>query len=285
MGGSLHSMSETLRDRALGDSVGACLGEHLGPGASSNSSMILAYHEISAQPSNYIYAVSVRQFEEHLRMSSELCGGEQAKIPVPVVTFDDGHISNYRYALPLLAKYSRRAIFFVTVGWAGVRDEFMNWSQLRHLVMLGHGVASHGWSHIPLTRCTPAEAREELRRSKLTLEDKLGIAAEDVSFPHGRWDRSVLGLCADLGYRRVYTSNPWVPLRKQDGVELLGRLMMRRTICAAQFRRLLTLGRTGRAIRRAEYEAKEVLRRILGDKTYHRLWGLMAGRYDPDAMK
>lgn len=285
MGGSLHSVSEALRDKELRHQSGACLGEHRRPGASSNPSMILAYHEISAQASNYIYAVSVRQLEEHLRVSAELCSGEQPKIPAPVVTFDDGHISNYRYALPLLEKYSRRAIFFVTVGWAGIREEFMDWSQLRQLVTLGHGVASHGWSHIPLTRCTPAEAREELRRSKLTLEDRLGIAAEDVSFPHGRWDRSVLGLCAELGYRRVYTSNPWVPCRKQDGVELLGRLMMRRTICAAEFRRLLTLGRTGRAIRHAEYKAKEVLRRILGDRTYHRLWGLMAGRYDPDAMR
>lgn len=285
MGGSLHSVSETLRDKELRHQSDAWLDEHRRPGASSNPSMILAYHEISAQASNYIYAVTVRQLEEHLQVSAELCSGEQPKIPAPVVTFDDGHISNYRYALPLLEKYSRRAIFFVTVGWAGIREEFMDWSQLRQLVAQGHGVASHGWSHIPLTRCTPAEAREELRRSKLTLEDRLGIAAEDVSFPHGRWDRSVLGLCAELGYRRVYTSNPWVPCRKQEGVELLGRLMMRRTICAAEFRRLLTLGRTGRAIRHAEYKAKEALRRILGDRMYHRLWGLMAGRYDPDAMR
>jgi peptidoglycan/xylan/chitin deacetylase (PgdA/CDA1 family) len=255
------------------------------PLASSDDSIIVAYHEICVEPSGYLYAVTARQLEDHLRVLSELIQNSPTKIPPTLITFDDGHISNYNYALPLLEKYSQRAIFFVTAGWTGVRDEVMSWSQLRELITLGHSVASHGWSHVPLTRCPLAEARQELERSKATLEDRLGIAADSISLPHGRWHDALLDLCAQVGYRRVYTSNAWMTSRQRDGVQLYGRLMMRRSTEAAEFRRLLTLGPSGRLFRRAQYGTKELARRMLGDRLYHRLWGLMAGRYDPDAMR
>jgi peptidoglycan/xylan/chitin deacetylase (PgdA/CDA1 family) len=255
------------------------------PQVSSDDSIILAYHEICLEPSGYLYAVTTRQLEDHLRVLSEIKHNPASRISPPLITFDDGHISNYDRALPLLEKYSQRAIFFVTVGWTGVRDEYMNWPQLRELIALGHGVASHGWSHVPLTRCPLAEARQELERSKAALEDRLGIVADTISLPHGRWHDALLELCAQVGYRRVYTSNAWMTSRQRDGVQLYGRLMMRRSTDAEDFRRLLTLSPSGRLFRRALYGTKELARRMLGDRLYHRLWGLMAGRYDPDAMR
>jgi peptidoglycan/xylan/chitin deacetylase (PgdA/CDA1 family) len=252
---------------------------------SSDDSIILAYHEICVEPSGYLYAVTTRQLEDHLQVLSEIERDSATRISPPLITFDDGHISNYERALPLLEKYSQRAIFFVTVGWTGVRDEYMNWPQLRELIALGHGVASHGWSHVPLTRCPLAEARQELERSKAALEDGLGIVADTISLPHGRWHDALLELCAQVGYRHVYTSNAWMTSRQRDGVQLYGRLMIRRSTDAKDFRRLLTLSPSGRFFRRAQYGTKELARRMLGDRLYHRLWGLMAGRYDPDAMR
>lgn len=247
--------------------------------------MTLAYHEIVPEASRYLYTASLAQLDEHLRVMSELTAGAKPRIEAPEITFDDGHISNYSYGLPVLEKNARRAIFFVTVSWTGIRKSCMDWAQLRELVSLGHQVQSHTWSHASLTRCTPTEAEQELRRSKQTLEDKLGVAADALSIPHGRWNESVLDLCARVGYRRVYTSDPWMRPGVRHGLELRGRLMIWNTTRACELERLLTLGAMGRAAQRTQVRAKEAVQRLLGDGLYHRLWCLLAGWKDPEAIE
>ncbi len=242
------------------------------------ASTTLAYHEVFPEPSQYLYAVTIAQLDEHLRLISTLSAGANPKIPPVEVTFDDGHISNYRNALSALEKNSRRATFFVTAGWTGVRQGFMDWSHLRELVCLGHAVQSHGWSHVPLTGCTPSAAEEELRRSRQVLEDHLGVAVDALSLPHGRWNARVLDLCAQAGYRRVFTSNPWMRPEVRNGIEVRGRLTLWKTTDERRLARLLTLSPGARAARRAQVRAKEMLQRLLGDPLYHRLWCLLARR-------
>ncbi len=36
-----------------------------------------------------------------------------------IVTFDDGHESDYTLALPLLRKFNFKATFFITTDWIG----------------------------------------------------------------------------------------------------------------------------------------------------------------------
>src|SRR6202043_315180 len=98
-----------------------------------------------------------------------------------VLTFDDREESQFCYGLPLLEKYSVKACFFVNVGFIGQNriikgwsQRSMGWPQLRELVRLGHSVQSHGWSHEFLTACSKKELENQLRRSKITLEDGLG---------------------------------------------------------------------------------------------------------------
>jgi peptidoglycan/xylan/chitin deacetylase (PgdA/CDA1 family) len=247
--------------------------------------MTLAYHEIVPEASRYLYTASFAQLDEHLRVISELTAGVRPRIEAPEITFDDGHISNYSYGLPVLEKNARRAIFFVTVSWTGVRKSCMDWAQLRELVSLGHQVQSHTWSHAILTRCTAAEAEQELRRSKQTLEDKLGVAADALSVPHGRWNERVLDLCARVGYRRVYTSDPWMRPGVRNGLELRGRLMIWNTTGVRELEHVLTLGTMARTVRRAQAGAKELAQHLLGDRLYLRLWCLIAGWEDPEAVE
>jgi peptidoglycan/xylan/chitin deacetylase (PgdA/CDA1 family) len=183
----------------------------------------------------------------------------------------------------LLEKHSLRAIFFVPASWIGTRDHVMTWSQLRQIVSLRHEVQSHGWSHQLLTHCTESDLRNELERSKRTLEDRLGVPVDALSVPHGRWNRRVLEGCAKAGYKRVYTSDPWLAPRERVGLQLWGRLTVRKTMAVDHFRHAL-MGTTATLFAlRARSVIRELLKHMLGDRLYHTLWRRFAGRLEPSA--
>lgn len=238
---------------------------------------VLAYHELSAEATSYSYAVTCRNFEEHLRLAATLsadCTGSQSPL---VLTFDDGHISNYISALPLLEKYSCKAIFFVIGSRIGEHKDFMTWEHLRELVRLGHRVEAHGWSHTFLTRCSDDELRTELLHCRQVLEDRVGAPVVALSAPHGRWNRRVLKACAAAGYRQLFDSSPWPAKRKLSDMEVIGRLMAVQSLDSARLLRWLTMGRTEAGLRRTRQAVKRSAQIVLGDKLYYQLWTRLSG--------
>jgi|SRR5215470_17089309 len=245
--------------------------------------MILTYHEITSEPSRYLYSVSRTQLDAHLAVVAELQhdGGSGSSCQV---TFDDGHRSNYLLGVDLLERHSIRATFFVTAGWMARRDGFMSWRDLADLVRVGHHVQAHGWSHRVLPECSAAELDEELGRAKCTIEDQLGVAVDALSMPHGRWDDRVLRACASAGYRRVYISNPWTQSRQREGIAIVGRYMVRRSMDDTHLRRLLTGDRRLVLLLQSQYRTKEILKYVVGGSTYHRLWSLWAASDDAERL-
>jgi polysaccharide deacetylase family protein (PEP-CTERM system associated) len=241
--------------------------------------VVLAYHELELCHSTYLYSVPCEQFEDHLRLLNRYrrsagrdCAGLQ-------VTFDDGHISNLHYALPLLQKHSVPATFFVSVGLIGVSQNLMTWAHLRELVAHGHRVQSHGWSHSLFTHGSAAELERELLHSRLTIEDKLGVAVDSISAPGGRWNRRIVEACARFGYEHLYGSCVWQHSRKNHRVDVKGRLMIRRSTRAAQLESLLNAPGITMLPMRARWLAEETLRFFTGDYGYVRLWRVFAKQH------
>lgn len=248
------------------------------PGSRKNTAkpLLLTYHEVWPEETNYLYSVSCKRFEEHLQLIGEIQRATGSAVPRLRVCFDDGHVSNYEHALPLLEQCAVKAVFFVTAGFTGTREGFMDWGQLRELVSLGHEVQSHGWSHAHLTECSEAELKDELVRSRQTLEDKLGIVVDALSFPGGRWDERVLDACAQAGYRRVYGSKPWLRAGRGEALELHGRLMVRRTMRTRQMAQLIQGSGAAMLRLRAQGVLVEAAKKILGDGGYLTLWRILA---------
>lgn len=198
----------------------------------------------------------------------------------PVITFDDGHVSDFTFAAPILASHGLKAHFFITVGWTATRPGYMDWSQLRALHEFGHTIGAHGWSHTLLTRCTPARLKIELTRPRLTLEDRLGIAITTMSLPGGRANRRVIAACYDAGYKHVYTSVPRAEPMPYGFT--IGRLNICGDMQPSWLSQLFTpssrlLDRLGR-----NHRLKVAANSVLGDALYHRIWA-MANRHEADA--
>src|SRR5579884_96377 len=122
---------------------------------------VLGYHEIVPAHCRYVYSVSCQQLREHFTILAESSGCGTA-YHAPAISFDDGHASHNRYALPVLDEFGYHATFFVIAGFVGKRAGFMSWDEVRHVNNCGHSVQSHGWSHVRLTDCTRDALFQEL---------------------------------------------------------------------------------------------------------------------------
>jgi polysaccharide deacetylase family protein (PEP-CTERM system associated) len=77
---------------------------------------------------------------------------------------------NTRRLLDLCAEHGVRGTFF-TLGWVADR-----WPGLvREIRDAGHELATHGQDHRQVTSMTPEQFREDVRRSKRTIEDAAGV--------------------------------------------------------------------------------------------------------------
>jgi peptidoglycan/xylan/chitin deacetylase (PgdA/CDA1 family) len=242
--------------------------------------MALAYHEIMPD-SNYAYCVTVQNFREHLSLVAALAANNGIGTRI---TFDDGEQSQYRNAAPLLKEHGISAKYFVTPGLVGTEPKFLGWGELKELLAQGHSVQSHGRTHKFLTACSGEELTQEINGSRQMVEDKLGLAVEEISVPGGRWDERVIEACARAGYKRVFVSEPWIDER-MFGVEVIGRFMVRRTTSLADLEKMAR--KDPRALRRMKMRA--ALRRslvgLVGDGLYHRVWCRLTGYDDFEAAR
>jgi polysaccharide deacetylase family protein (PEP-CTERM system associated) len=78
--------------------------------------------------------------------------------------------ANTRRLLDLCARHEVKGTFFV-LGWVAER-----WPQLvRDIQAEGHELGTHGQDHRRVTTLSPREFREDIRRSKRTIEDAAGV--------------------------------------------------------------------------------------------------------------
>ena len=241
--------------------------------------LYLLYHELRPAPSGYSYITEPAVFQKHIDLFARLRTAEDSGL-WPEVTFDDGHISNFEHALPILQSRNLTAQFFITVGWTGQRTGYMGWSELRQLHEAGQSIGAHGWTHTLLTHCTEKDLQIELGGARRTLEDKLGTSITTMSLPGGRYNRRVLSACEAAGYTQIYTSEP-----KAESLPLgatVGRLNIRGDMQLEWISSLFQPeSRTLDGLAR-QYRMKATAKTLLGDRLYEKLWAIL-NRKEPDS--
>lgn len=163
---------------------------------------VLMYHDVSGTDEAAGYTVSRAGLEAALGLVRAADGDVACEI-----TFDDGHAGTFAHGLPILCASTIRATLFVTVGFLGCPG-FMDREMLRAWHAAGQRVGSHAMTHRPLDALPRAEVLRELSESKARLEDLLGAAVDAFSFPGGNDTAALRRLAHELGYARVYTSEP-----------------------------------------------------------------------------
>jgi peptidoglycan/xylan/chitin deacetylase (PgdA/CDA1 family) len=221
------------------------------------------------------YSVDVPRFARQLELSIRLGGGAlsardwlDGKRGV-IFTFDDGHESNYHHGFPALTAAGARADFFVNPAQVGTPG-YATWTQLREMADAGMSIQSHGYDHrYFLTELSPYHLREDLRRSRLEIEEHVGHPVTLLAPPGGRSPAMLEYIARECGYTHVLDSRPGPIL--DDKQRTLNRLAVTASLSLMQLESWLL--RRGTAILRLQvrYSVLDLAKRAFGDEAYQNL--------------
>lgn len=194
-----------------------------------------------------------------------------------LLTFDDGHASNYNLAFPALAEDGMRADFFVNPANVG-KPGFATWAQLREMSAAGMSIQSHGYDHVYLTTLEPGALRERLHAARTAIEDRVGAAVTLLAPPGGRMPGGLARVARECGYRYVLSSRPG-RVFADTGQTVLPRLAVTASLPSSRLRAWIE--GYGPSILREQlrYGSLALAKRLLGDSGYERARQMaLAGR-------
>ena len=232
------------------------------------------------------YAVSKADFESQLQILKTLKTGVAGdQLPDVIVTFDDGHVSNYEIAFPILAEAGIPAYFFITTDFIEGRAHFCQPRHLREMHEAGMIIGSHGKSHRFFADLEDCEAVLEFEESRRAIESFIEGPVESISFPGGRYQKHNLEQAQAAGYREIYGSGFGVINRfpEKSGKssipeKALERIAIRKTTDIDTFSKIVQCDSAYYRREGAKVRGKELLKRILGNQRYHALYKYAAER-------
>ena len=164
-------------------------------GIVSKDFISLRNREIGAE----LYDVSIENF---IAQMSWLKNSDKKAI----LTFDDGEMNNYKLAFPVLKDLGFTAYFFIIVQRIG-KNGYMSWTELKSLEQAGMTIGSHGLTHQVLTNLKDSHVIEELKVSKNSLENHLGIPINAISVPRGFCNDKIIQMAYEAGYTQIFISD------------------------------------------------------------------------------
>ncbi|TPX58425.1 hypothetical protein PhCBS80983_g03110 [Powellomyces hirtus] len=126
------------------------------------------------------------------------------------VTYDDGptnnaaHVADTQAIRTVLDSMNAKATFFV----CGTSAQ-SNPAQVLASYNAGHQIASHTWTHHPLTSLSNAQVVAELKYTEAAIYQITGKVPTHFRPPYGDIDDRIRAIASALGYRNVL----WVPSR------------------------------------------------------------------------
>lgn len=165
--------------------------------------------------------VSMQQIEDYYYANQPLPAKAAA------ITFDDGNLSVYQIAYPILTQRRIPWTLFVypTAIRTGAPHIFMNWDQVKDLADHGVAIGSHAYWHPRLTDYAKEKDPEAWLTTQIVLSGKViqqhtGKPVNTFAIPYGLWDRTVYTKLKNAGYRLVFNVNNSNNNRDNDPLNL-----------------------------------------------------------------
>jgi peptidoglycan/xylan/chitin deacetylase (PgdA/CDA1 family) len=127
-----------------------------------------------------------------------------------IITIDDGYISGYNVAWPILKEFGYPFTMFIYTNYVNVGGKSLTWTQLEQMRDAGvdiecHTVSHHDLRHAPKGQDYMTWLHNEIYTSKDILEQKLGISIVAFAFPYGTYNEVVRKMATEAGYQALFT--------------------------------------------------------------------------------
>ncbi len=213
------------------------------------SVVVFCYHRFEENPRDNL-AISPEEFEKQLQAikdagitvigMQDFLAWRRGEKNIParsaVITIDDGYISGYTVAWPLLKKFDYPFTMFVYVEYLSSGGKAMTWEQLAEMRDGGVDIQSHTYTHQSLRGRPPGLGRgvaakikemgyeawleREVAGSKKELEQRLAIRVNTLAYPYGMYNQAARDAIKAAGYEAAFTvygqrvgfSNPEIDL-------------------------------------------------------------------------
>ena len=196
------------------------------PGAVDKTAQVavLLYHRVEHVASPALH-ISPAVFEEHMQKlkdsnitvisMQDFLAWKRGEKTIParsaMITIDDGFVSAYETARPILKKFGYPWTCFVYTNFIS-RGSAVTWEQLAELRDEGVEIGCHSQSHISLRdmQTKSPEAydewlKQEIIGAKQMLEQRLGIRCATYAYPFGTYSARVIEYIRMAGYEAAFT--------------------------------------------------------------------------------
>ncbi len=203
--------------------------------------MVLCYHRLEEHPRAHDpLAMTPQEFEKEMQTlkdnnftvipMQDFLAWRRGEKEIPpkccILTIDDGYVSGYDTAWPILKKFGYPFTMFVYINYIGAGGKSISWDQLAEMRDAGVDIECHTYYHSNLrspgtgvdkpTRVlvdrdmqalggADGFLRKEIVESKQVLEQKLGIKVSCLAYPYGNWSAKVRDLVKEAGYEAAFT--------------------------------------------------------------------------------
>lgn len=181
------------------------------------------------------------EFEEHLQYFKDngftgitmkdlqdYWAGTKALPEKPILlTFDDGSVTVYNNAFPLMKEYgfvSTQFIISSHVGNGGVMTE----EQILEMSKEGHEIGSHSYSHLDLAAADESTLEQEISLSKKDLEALVGKPVVSFCYPAGKFDDNAKAYLENAGFKSAVTTVNGFANKTEQGPFALDRIRISR---------------------------------------------------------
>lgn len=220
---------------------------------------VLCYHNVSTMeekmnfPEEKDWIIDVQNFEEHLKYlkehnyktltTKELIDWKNGEVDLPnksvMLTFDDGFLSNYKYAFPLLKKYEMNAVVFVIGNymlqddkkeWDGNVKKYMNLDIMEkakkeypNIEFASHSLNLH--YHNSVNEKNKEEMEKDLKGFNAQI-----INTNVYAYPFGAYNDNMIKSLKDAGYEMAFIYGPtkkeYRKVSRKDDIYKMPRLNM-----------------------------------------------------------
>lgn len=243
--------------------------------------LVLTYHNV-VSPNNdlHLYDVSLDDFRRQVALLKNKGVGYRVKrveekepnnrysLPVThypfhvAITFDDGYESWANDVLDILNEADLKAYFFICIEF--IKNGSISEEDIVKLKNNGMVIGSHGLTHRFLHKVSNKELFYELGESKRMLEGIIQEKVEHFSVPRGVYNRRILKIAKDIGYKHVFTSD--IGVSKSDDF-VLKRIPIKRNTSLDDFKNIVEGRNIGKMV--CSQWLKDAAKRISGIRFYN----------------